>query len=153
MQIDFSNTRFSADSFFKILPEDWTLSIVPFWNDYIESSDIYTLSIENKIIGGGIVFSKTTPDMMYAKPISDKWFEKGYLYIAFLWIDVNYRGQQLGTLWLQKLIQKYPNQKFWLSIENLDLVTFYKKNGFEVAKKLLNNANEEWIMKFDGLAK
>jgi len=149
MQIDFSNTRFTADSFFGILPEDWKESIVPYWKDYANSATIYTVSIEDKIIGGGIVFSKTTPDMMYAKKIADKWFEKGYLYIAFLWVEKKYRGQQLGTLWLRELMQRYPSQKFWLSIENPKLASFYTKNGFNLADKLINATNEEWIMTFD----
>lgn len=149
MQIDFSNSLFSTDSFLRILPEDWRESIVPHWKAYADNANIYTLSTAHTLIGGGIVFSKTTPDMMYAKTRADKWFENGYLYIAYLWIDEKYRGQQLGTLWLQKLIQQFPNQKFWLSIENTNLAAFYIKNGFRVADKLMNNTNEEWIMTYD----
>jgi len=145
--MDFSTSLFPDKDFFDLLPLDWKESITPYWKDYKNSSEIYTLSENNKLIGGGIVFTKTTPDMMYSKDYSDAWFKKGYAYIGFLWINENYRGQQLGSKWLDLLFKKNPNQKFWLSVEDHGLVDFYKRNNFILVDEHFHE-QKEWILTY-----
>lgn len=137
------------DRFFDILPEDWQEDIKPIWNQYESSSHIYLWEDEGKIAGGGIVFSKTTPDMMYAREIAEKWFAKGYLYIGFLWVNPEKRGQHLGSLWLKKLYKNFPDQKYWLTIEDFGLEHFYERNGFRIEKELVNENKIEKLMVYD----
>ena len=59
---------------------------------------------------------------------------KGYLYVGFIFVIEERRQQNLGSIWLDNLKKMYPNQKFWLTIEDLKLDTFYVKNGFKRIK-------------------
>ena len=71
-------------SFFKILPKDWQEGIVPFWENYKETTKGYLLIDKNEIIAGGLVFSTCPPDMLYHKDEAEKWIKKGYLYVGFI---------------------------------------------------------------------
>ena len=62
-------------SFFKILPKDWQEGIVPFWENYKETTKGYLLIDNNQIIAGGLVFSSCPPDMLYDKDEAEKWIE------------------------------------------------------------------------------
>ena len=137
-------------SFFKILPQDWQEGIVPFWETYKETTKGYLLIDNNKIIAGGLVFSAWPPDMLYAKDEAETWINKGYLYVGFIFVIEERRQQNLGSIWLDNLKKTYPNQKFWLTIEDLKLDAFYIKNGFKRIKTLNNNGLEEVLYTFEG---
>ena len=137
-------------SFFKILPQDWQEGIVPFWETYKETTKGYLLIDNNKIIAGGLVFSAWPPDMLYAKDEAETWINKGYLYVGFIFVIEERRQQNLGSIWLDNLKKTYPNQKFWLTIEDLKLDAFYVKNGFKRIKTLNNNGLEEVLYTFEG---
>ena len=136
-------------SFFNILPKDWQEGIVPFWEDYKETTEGYVLIDNNKIIAGGLVFSTCPPDMLYDKDEAEKWINKGYLYVGFIFVIEERRQQNLGSIRLDNLKTTYPNQKFWLTNEDLKLDSFYDKNGFKRIKIINNNGLEEVLYTFD----
>lgn len=142
----FTDTTARPERFFNILPEDWQESIVPFWPRCKDITRVFTLEANGGIAGGGLVFSDTSPDTVIYGAEARHWFCEGYLYIGFLWIAENYRGKQLGSEWLRQLYLHYPGQKFWLAIEEEEIGSFYKKNGFNLVKKININDREEWIM-------
>ena len=135
--------------FFDMLPPDWQRNILPFWDSYKHKTTCYVLHDNNEIVAGGLVFSECSPDMLYAKEEADYWLKKGYLYLGFIFVLENRRGQNLGSLWLTKLKDKLPNQNFWLTIEDLSLDAFYSKNGFKRVKTLHNGNQEEVLYTFE----
>jgi diamine N-acetyltransferase len=132
--------------FFNILPHDWKEDIVPVWGEYHRKAHIYTIGQGDETWGGGIVFETTSPDMLYNRAAAESYFERGYLYLGFIWVKESMRGKQLGSHWLQLLFQKLPEQKYWLTIEDHGLAKFYEKNGFRLDQKLDNHGVEEWVM-------
>lgn len=139
------------NQFFEILPTDWQESILPFWDAYKNSTKCYVLLENDKLIAGGLVFSECPPDMLYAQEEANNWFKKGYLYLGFIYVLEEKRGNNLGSLWLSYLKNLFPEQKYWLTIEDLGLHGFYSKNGFTKVKTLTNNGDEEILYCFDGI--
>lgn len=135
--------------FFNILPLDWQETILPFWEIYKDSTKCYLLLENEKPIAGGLVFYKCPPDMLYAEEEANVWFNKGYLYLGFIYVLEERRGQNLGSFWLSKLKDKFPQQKYWLTIEDLGLHSFYAKNGFRKEKMLNNNVQKEALYTFE----
>lgn len=133
------------DAFFNILPRDWKEYILTFWEDYKTSTNCYVLIDKDKLVAGGLVFSECPPDMLYAIDEANTWFEKGYLYLGFIFVIEEKRHQNLGSVWLNHLKTNNPNQKYWLTIEDLRLDTFYVKNDFKKVKTLHNQEQEEWL--------
>lgn len=144
--IFFNEIRESTMDFFNLLPLDWQETIVPFWNQYSDSSRIYVLLKKGKIIGGGIVFTKASPDMIANVNIADKYYKLGYHYLGYIWISEAQRGKGLGQYWLERLFQENPNQSYWLSIEDLNLEAFYQKSGFYLNETIKNQECKEWIL-------
>jgi GNAT superfamily N-acetyltransferase len=144
--VTFTDCTAQLQRFFALLPDDWAIDIQPCWNDYADSSRIYALAIAQKLIGGGIVFSKPAPDTLAYVELAQTMFDRGYLYFGFLWIDPHHRGHDYGGLWLRELRRSYPGQAFWLAIEDPGLRRFYERNGFSVDQELQNNGQTEWIM-------
>lgn len=131
--------------FFDLLPNDWQELIVPHWHRYENSSSIYVIEEKDKIIGGGIVFTTSPPDIQYFKTEAQFWFDKGYHYLGFIWICEERRGANLGSFWMNQLKLFNPTQKYWLLIEEEHLHRFYKKNGFILESTVLQNGNTEWL--------
>lgn len=136
--------------FFNILPVDWQESIVPYWDVYKSSTKCFALFDNDKLIAGGLVFSECPPDMLYAKEEADYWFLKGYLYLGFIYVLEEHRGENLGSVWLSSLKKMFPKQKFWLTIEDADLHGFYAKNGFVKVNTLNNKGQKEIVYSFNG---
>lgn len=136
--------------FFKILPQDWQEGIVPFWEIYKATTKGYLLIENNQIIAGGLVFSICPPDMIYAEEEANTWLKKGYLYVGFIYVIEKRRQQNLGSIWIDNIKKAYPKQKFWLTIEDLNLDAFYIKNGFKRIKPLNNYGDEEVLYAFEG---
>jgi diamine N-acetyltransferase len=134
--------------FFKILPKDWQENLIPFWETHKQTTQGYLLVENNQIISGGLVFSKCPPDLLYIEDEANKWFKNGYLYLGFIYVIEARRQQNLGSIWLESLKKMFPNQKFWLTIEDLNLNAFYVKNGFETVKSLDNQGVEEVLYTF-----
>jgi diamine N-acetyltransferase len=142
----FIDSTEKPNSFFNILPENWKVEITPFWEDYKNSSIIYTLEIEEMVIGGGIVFSKVSPDSQAYKRDAQQLFQRGLLYFGFLWINPEHRGNDFGSVWISELKRFHPKKKFWLSIEEEGLKKFYEKNDFKTFKEVSLPSIKEWIM-------
>ena len=132
-QISYEINNSSSNSVDELLHQDQTILLVE----------------DNQVIGGGLVFSKSPPDMWYAIDEANKWFDKGYLYIGFIFVLEEKRHQNLGSVWLNQLKAKFPNQKYWLTIEDLKLDSFYVKNDFKKVKSLFNENQEEWLYVFE----
>ncbi len=139
-------------SFFDMLPMDWQQEIVPFWDDYEDSSTIYVIEQNKQIIGGGIVFTTCPPDIDYYKTEAKEWFDNGYNYLGFIWIAENKRNMNLGSFWLEELKKSNPNQSYWLLIEEDHLHRFYQKNGFVLNKTIVHNHSPEWLYSFNPLS-
>lgn len=149
MEIELVELQQLPESFFQLLPEDWQETIVPCWENYKGSAQIYTLTSESKILGGGIVFSSVSPDTEVYYFEAQNMLNQGYLYLGFLWINNEFRDKGFGSLWLKKLFKKNPQQKYWLSIEDFGLSSFYIKNGFKLLKQVEVDDSIEWIMVYE----
>ena len=148
--MEFKNYTSKANLFFDTLPNDWQEVIVPFWNELKSSTQIFVLIEDRKIVAGGLVFSKCPPDMMYYEKQAINWFKKGYLYLGFIFVDESKRNRNLGSLWLNKVKELFPNNGFWLAIEDERLRKFYIRNGFKkVATVKVEDSNEESIYVFN----
>ncbi|QQS50572.1 MAG: GNAT family N-acetyltransferase [Bacteroidota bacterium] len=132
--------------FFQFLPSDWALEIEPYWNKYQASSQIFVLEEHNQIVAGGIVFSTLSPDTLYYGNHAQKWFQKGYLYIGFLFVCEQRRNEGLGSKWVQEVRQNLEGKKLWLAIDDYGLVNFYSKLGFELVDTLEYRNRTEWVM-------
>jgi len=147
--MEFKNYTAKAHLFFKMLPSDWKDTIVPFWNDLKSTTQLFVLIENETIIAGGLVFSKCPPDLMYYENEANIWFEKGYLYLGFIFVDEQQRNRSLGSLWLDNIKKQYSKTGFWLAIEDENLHKFYDKNGFEKVATIKNkDLQEESIYAF-----
>lgn len=149
-QMVFKETK-QFHQFFDMLPLDWQEGILPFWETYKSNTTCYLLLEDEVPLAGGLVFSKCPPDMMYAKKKAGVWFKKGYLYLGFIYVLEEKRGQNLGSIWLSNLKKMFPKQKFWLTIEDMGLHGFYTKNGFKRIEVLNNNGKEEVIYSYEAI--
>lgn len=135
----------NPQDFFEILPQDWQDEIVPFWNDFKTDAKIYCLEDNATIIGGGIVFYKSPPNFEYFENEANHWFDKGYLYLGFIWISEEHRNKNLGSFWLDQLKIQNVRRDFFLLTEEDYLQHFYEKNGFIRLKSVQNGDHEEWL--------
>lgn len=146
MACQFKETTRTPERFFSLLPADWREAIAPHWPGYADTARIFTLEKDGELLGGGILFSTPAPDLLAYGEEARRWFDAGYLYIGFLWIAEAHRGRQLGSLWLQKLRERFPGQQFWLSVDDFSLRAFYERNGFRMIKKIELSSGPEWAL-------
>jgi hypothetical protein len=145
MKIQFSNATESPEQFFNMLPEDWQVLIVPYWESYKDDAKIYVLKENDEVVAGGLVFSKSLPDMSDFEKSLQYLFSEGYLYLGFIWVPLDKRNRQLASQWLTLLKNQDPNQKYWLTIEEPWLKHFYEKNGFKLIKESDGTEDKEWL--------
>ncbi len=144
--MNFENYSLRPQEFFRILPKEWCEEIAPIWCKYASDAEIFCLTEKEKPLAGGIVFYKPSPDTIPYKSIAEQWFQEGYLYIGFLYVKAGLRKRGLGSLWFDKLKSLNPDQRYWLSIEDLRLVDFYVPLGFQVEEIMEVEGKEEWIL-------
>jgi GNAT superfamily N-acetyltransferase len=149
MSFSFEEITDHAQAFFDILPPDWQEGIVPYWSEYKKSAQIMVLKKNGTILGGGIIFSSISPDTKIYADLAQSWFDRGCLYIGFLWIDEQFRNQKLGTKWLEEVFKLNLNQKYWLTIEEENLIRFYTQNQFRLIQKIELPEINEWLMAKD----
>ena len=138
------------NEFLKILPLDWQEFLEPFWDEIKPYTACYVMVDAGEILAGGLVFSKCPPDMLYAKSEANEWLELGYKYLGFIFVKESFRNRNLGSLWLKNLKATFPEQNFWLTIEDFKLDSFYTKNDFKLVKKLNNEGEEEGLYVYEG---
>lgn len=134
----FKELKNNPQCFFDILPEDWQDEIAPFWEDYKNDAKIYIIEDQNDIIGGGIAFHKSPPHFEYFETEAKTFFNNGYLYLGFIWIQENHRHKNLGSFWLNQLKAQNSQHSFFLLTEEEHLKHFYIKNGFQYIKSVQN---------------
>jgi len=132
--------------FFDILPQDWRIEIEPYWSNYKNNSFVYGLVENDQVVAGGIVFTIVSPDTRGYFDVAQKWLDQGYRYIGFIYVDENRRNEGMGSLWLKKVKELNPNQKYWLAIDEYGLARFYMKHGFSVIQEVQNKEATEWIL-------
>jgi len=142
----FSDQTHQAHKFFTMLPQDWQDEIVPFWDAYQDACHLYTIETGATLIGGGIVFTSMPPDLRYYEHEAQKLFDLGFLYFGYLWLHPAYRGQGLGSFWLEAVKKAYPENPLWLAIEDYGLKPFYEKNGFRIYREMILPHGSEWLM-------
>lgn len=144
MKLKNYNTK--ATVFFAMLPKDWQKAIVPYWERIKTTTQLYVLVEKGEVIAGGLVFHQCPPDMVFYKEKANYWFDKGYLYLGFIFVDPSRRQQNLGSKWIDMIKLLYPKQGFWLSVEDKKLDKFYVKNNFEKLETVINASNEKEII-------
>ena len=132
--------------FFDFLPEDWLVEIEHFWPEYTGNSHIFALAENQHVIAGGIVFSTVSPDTRGYQEVAMEWFDRGYRYMGFIYVDENRRKEGLGSMWVNSVRSHNPDWRFWLAIDEYGLSNFYKKLGFEIVQEVLNAGQPEWIL-------
>lgn len=148
MSFVFKKLQNNQHRFLEILPAVWQDELRPFWSVSKTEADVYVIMENEDIVGGGIVFSTAPPDISYYKIEAQQWFENGYLYLGFIWIEENRRHNNLGSFWLEELKKYNPEQKYWLLIEEEVLHRFYDRNGFILNKTICNQNQPEWLYIF-----
>ena len=126
----------ASTDFFNMLPVDWQESIVPHWENLKENAKIYILEDDNEICAGGIIFSTHVPEMEEYSDEARYWYSKKHLYIGFVWVPLQKRNNNYGTLWFKNLFELDKKQHYWLTIEDKNLRYFYEKLGFTYVKTL-----------------
>jgi len=148
MNIQFINVTDSPEQFFNILPEDWQVLIVPYWESYKDVAKIYVLKEDGEVVVGGLVFSKSLPDMSDFERSQQYLFSEGYLYLGFIWVPLDKRNKNLASQWLTLLKNQDPTQKYWLTIEEAWLKHFYEKNDFRLIKESAYDDDKEWLFTY-----
>ncbi|MDX1365383.1 GNAT family N-acetyltransferase [Arenibacter latericius] len=142
--------KYNYDDFFKMLPHDWQEVICPVWDKYKYVSSIYVLKDGKDIVVGGIVFRTIPPNRTnFEIEIGEEFIAKGFHYIGFLFVHPERRNEALGSRWLDALKTQFPDQGYWLTIEEEALKTFYLKNGFICLTESTDRENPEWIFIYD----
>jgi hypothetical protein len=142
------NATNNPEQFFNMLPNDWKPYIVPYWDSYKDSAKIYVLKENEEVIAGGLVFSKSLPDMSDFERSLQHLFKEGYLYIGFIWVPLDKRNKNLASQWLTLLKNQNPTQKYWLTIEEEWLKHFYEKNDFVLVEESNDADDKEWLYVF-----
>lgn len=142
------NATNNPEQFFNMLPDNWKPYIVPYWEDYKDSAKIYVLKENEETVAGGLVFSKSLPDMSDFERAQQHLFSEGYLYLGFIWVPLEKRNRQLASQWLTLLKNQDPTQKYWLTIEEEWLKHFYEKNGFVLVEESNDEDDKEWLYVF-----
>ncbi|HUH47650.1 MAG TPA: GNAT family N-acetyltransferase [Arenibacter sp.] len=144
--MDFEVLNDRSQFFFKILPPDWREAIEPIWQDYREEADIYVFREGEEVVAGGIVFKATPPNRTdFEIEKGENYIRNGFHYIGFLFVAPDRRNEALGTRWLRALKNRFPEQSYWLTIEEEGLKQFYTKNGFECVASSTDRDLPEWL--------
>lgn len=137
-----------ASIFLDILPKDWQKTIKPYWDYYKKNSIVLVLRKDKKILAGGIVFKRVTPDTILYRNEGNKLLEEGFYYLGFIWVPLKHRGKGYGSDWMTLLKLKYPDQKFWLTTEESGLTSFYENNNFEYVSSKTKNGETEYLFTY-----
>lgn len=138
----------NENTFFSILPKEWQELIIPAWKEHQNSSKIYGLFLNNILVGGGILFDTLPPFATKIEKNNIHLFNKGYLYLGYVYISERYRNKGYASIFLTQL--KTQHRKLWLTVEEAALLYFYKQNGFKIYTEDTSLTNtKEWILTYE----
>lgn len=144
METSFTSEPFGPE-FITLLPADWQESLSLISANDLAKARVYLLKIDGEICAGGLVFPEFLPEMNFYAAEADYWFSQGYLYIGYVWVPLEKRHNNYGSLWLDALKKQDPNQLYWLTIEDLKLRQFYEQAGFVFVKTISLPEGEEQL--------
>lgn len=135
-------------------PEEWVAELPKDWK--VALRDIYRLQahqVECIILaeGGhwraaGLVCKGLPHDLeKYGDALSDQ-NTPDHRYIGFLWTFLECRQQGWGSVWLEKVKERFPGKALWLTIEDRALLPFYGRNGFREVLQLGQGEEKEWVL-------
>ena len=132
----------NSTSFISLLPADWLVALRSYLPLVENNAQAYGLYQAGELVAGGVVFLEELKESTsFEKEHAPYMFKACGPYIGFVWVLPERRGEQLGSLWFNELFKTFPNQGFWLSIEEAGLKTFYEKIGFKVFDTHIENGN------------
>ncbi len=130
--------------FFTILPQDWLDELMPQWAVLEKTAEVYVVIKNNEVISGGIVFNQTLPRMTEVEIQASVLF-KSASYIGYVFTQPQFRGIGASSFWFHSLFDRHKHQGFWLSIEDIQLSSFYQKLGFSM-QDFHEKSIDEYIM-------
>ncbi|MDC6405733.1 MULTISPECIES: GNAT family N-acetyltransferase [Maribacter] len=119
------------DQFLAAMPEEWHWDFFIYMDNAKDCIELFAITVDDQIVSGGMVFKGLPPEMKIFEREVEHYPENGYLYIGFLFVVPEYRGQDIGSTWLECIRALYGEKGFWLTVEEPGLVGFYEKNGFK----------------------
>lgn len=143
--ISFKELNHLPHLFFNLLPYEWKETLVPYWPQYTSSATILGTYVNQRLVGGGIIFKQPTLETVNY-PMAETYFNFGCPYIGYLWVSEPFRHLGLGSAWLDEVAQRHQKTGTWLSIEENQLLDFYQRNGYQLDHHLVNADTEEWIL-------
>lgn len=134
----------NPSDFFKTLPEDWLDELLPQWPVLKTTSEVYGVIKDNQVISGGIVFNQNLPQLSPVEIQAALLFQ-GAPYIGYIYTQPEFRGMGASSFWFHSLFDQCNNQRYWLSIEVLQLSAFYQKFGFSI-HEFQGQSLDEYVM-------
>ncbi|WP_318342902.1 GNAT family N-acetyltransferase [Flagellimonas baculiformis] len=119
------------------MPEEWRLDFFLYMESSMDRMELYAIMEQGHILGGGMLFKGLPPEMGIFEKEVEPFVENGHLYIGFLFVVPAYRGQNLGSTWLECIKTLHGDKGFWLTVEEPGLIAFYEKNGFKWTATLI----------------
>ena len=108
--------------------------------------ELFAITDHGQMVAGGVVMEGLPLEMAAFEDELMPFIKKGYLYIGFLFVVPEYRGQQIGSKWLGHIGKFYGGKGFWLTVEEPGLVAFYEKNGFKWKATLSKGGGNEELL-------
>lgn len=142
-----------AEECCKIAIENWNKILSKVYNEKIVSHFIKQYTPEKFIKSSkkGKIFTAKINNNL-AGFIAIKFNSKNIVEIGRLFVSINYQRKGIGSSLIKFFERNYPNiEKIIVKTANLpNTVSFYKKNGFRIEKKLLTDINnvklKEYLM-------
>ncbi len=128
-QIEFKQHPEVSLAFFDFFPTDWKETLFPQWERLSSTTKAYFLEYHSEVITVGLVFSKNYPEFSAVEKEAFSCLAP-MPYLGYVFTLPKYRKQGLGRLWFEQLFKHFPEQNYWLSIEDLNLEQFYLNVGF-----------------------
>ena len=140
------NWTSNPERFFRELPEDWVADARSLWPRMAAESQIWVLTRNGKFRAGGVLTRAMLPEMERYRSVAEGYYKRNYWYVGFLFVDPKSRGEGLGSRWLEAAWDWVPARGIWLTIETIDLLKFYTRNGFQLDQILHNGEAREWLL-------
>ncbi|WP_318309258.1 GNAT family N-acetyltransferase [Flagellimonas crocea] len=134
------------DQFLAAMPEEWQWDFYIYLENTVDHMELFAITEQDHILGGGMVFKGLPPEMKIFEKEVETFVERGYLYIGFLFVVPKYRGQHIGSTWLESMKALYSDKGFWLTVEEPSLIEFYEKNGFKWTGTLVQGKRSEELL-------